>query len=139
MAELKDNLGPYILEKALTADRAKKDCFVLDVSRDKNGNVVSSLEHVVEQVDDYLINAYDHSAPVTKLYIVGEWMPSPPKEDDEKNTILGEQKQYDNEVRVTGVGYEKCTLKIFDVIVVMILAELYVIPGSSKNTKLILY
>jgi hypothetical protein len=139
MAELKDNLGPYILEKALTADRAKKDCFVLDVSRDKNGNVVSSLEHVVEQVDDYLINAYDRSAPVTKLYIVGEWMPSPPKEDDEKNTILGEQKQYDNEVRVTGVGYEKCTLKIFDVIVVMILAELYVIPGSSKNTKLILY
>lgn len=76
---------------------------------------------------------------MTKLYIVGEWMPSPPKEDDEKNTILGEQKQYDNEVRVTGVGYEKCTLKIFDVIVVMILAELYVIPGSSKNTKLILY
>ena len=123
MAELKDNLGPYILEKALTADRAKKDCFVLDVSRDKNGNVVSSLEHVVEQVDDYLINAYDHSAPVTKLYVVGEWMPTPPKKD-EKNTILEEQKQYANEVRGTGVGYEKCTLKMFDVIVIIILAEL---------------
>ncbi|RYO69995.1 hypothetical protein AA0113_g3368 [Alternaria arborescens] len=97
MAELKDNLGPYILEKALTADRAKRDCFVLDVSRDKNGNVVSSLEHVVEQVDDYLVNAYDRSAPVTKLYVVGEWMPTPPKKDDEKNTILEEQKQYANE------------------------------------------
>jgi hypothetical protein len=124
MAELKDNLGPYILEKALTADRATKDCFVLDVSQDKNGNVVSSLEHVVEQVDDYLINAYDHSAPVTKLYVVGEWMPTPQKKDNEKNTILEEQKQYANEVRVTCVGYEKCTLKMFDVIVIIILAEL---------------
>jgi hypothetical protein len=124
MAELKDDLGPYILENALTADRATKDCFVLDVSQDKNRNVVSSLEHVVEQVDDYLINAHDHSAPVTKLYVVGEWMPTPQKRDDEKNTILEEQKQYSNEVRASCVGYEKCTLKMFDVIVVIVLAEL---------------
>ena len=124
MAELKDNLGPYILEKALTADRAKKDCFVLDVSRDKNGNVVSSLEHVVEQVDHYLINAYDRSAPVIKLYVVGEWMPTPPKKDDEKNIILEEHKQYDNEVRVNGVKYGRCTLELSDVLVVMIFAEL---------------
>ena len=42
----------------------------------------------------------------------------------EKNTILEEQKQYVNEVRLTGVGHEKCTLKTFNIIVVMILAEL---------------
>ncbi|KAL1796895.1 hypothetical protein ACET3X_005435 [Alternaria dauci] len=84
MAELKDNLGSYILEKALTADRDKADCFVLDVGRDKNGDVVSSLEHVVEQVDNYLIDVYDRLAPVTKLYVVGEWKPTVPKKGEQE-------------------------------------------------------
>ncbi|KAI4956464.1 hypothetical protein J4E91_000675 [Alternaria rosae] len=72
MAEPKDNLGPYVLETALAADRADNSCYVLNVGRDEDGDVTSSLKHVTEQVDDYLINVYDRLTPVTKLYVVGD-------------------------------------------------------------------
>jgi hypothetical protein len=104
MAEVKDNLGPYILEKALAADRGDDNCFILDVGRNNEGDIVSSLEHVIEQVDDYLINVYDRLAPVIKLYIVGEWKPTLPKKSDEKIGMPEEQKQYVNEVNITGVA-----------------------------------
>ncbi|KAG9187730.1 hypothetical protein G6011_05601 [Alternaria panax] len=97
MAELKDHLGPYTLRKALAADGADDNCFILNVGRDENGDVVSSPEHVAEQVDDYLINVYDRLAPVTKLYVVGEWRSILLKKGDERASIPEQQKRYANE------------------------------------------
>ncbi|KAI4620507.1 uncharacterized protein J4E87_007195 [Alternaria ethzedia] len=91
MAELKDNLGPYVLETTLAADRADDSCYVLNVGRDENGDVTSSLKHVNEQVDDYLINVYDRVTPVTKLYVVGEWKSALAKKDTDRTSILEEQ------------------------------------------------
>jgi len=102
MAEFKDNLGPYVLETALAADRADDSCYVLNVGRDENGNVTSSLKHVNAQIDDYLINVYDRLVPVTKLYVIGEWKSARAKKDSEQASAPEEQKRYANEVR--GVG-----------------------------------
>ncbi|KAI4675582.1 uncharacterized protein J4E88_007615 [Alternaria novae-zelandiae] len=97
MAELKDNLGPYVLETALAADRADDSCYVLNVGRDENGNVTSSLKHVNAQVDNYLINVYDRLVPVTKLYVIGEWKSARAKKDSEQASAPEEQKRYANE------------------------------------------
>jgi hypothetical protein len=102
MAELKDNLSPYILETALASDRTDNSCYVLNVGRDENGDVTSSLEHVKEQVDDYLINVYDRLTPVTKLYIIGEWKLALEKKDSGDSDVQEEKKRYANEV--SGVG-----------------------------------
>lgn len=99
MAELKDNLGPYVLETALADDRADNSCYVLNVGRDKDGDVISSLKHVTEQVDNYLINVYDRLTPVTKLYVVGEWKSALAKKGSEESSVPEGQKRYANEVR----------------------------------------
>jgi hypothetical protein len=101
MAELKAHLGPYKLENALATDRAdEKGCFILDVGRDETGNPVSSLEHVAEIVDNYIINFHDRVAPVTKLYVTGDWKlaKQEAKSEEEKEGPV-EQKRYSNEVR----------------------------------------
>ncbi|CAO2657193.1 Nn.00g033190.m01.CDS01 [Neocucurbitaria sp. VM-36] len=74
MNEIKANLKLYCLEAALAGDRAdNNDCFVLDVGRDDEGKTITSLSHVIEKVDDYLINVYELVVPIAKLYIVGDW------------------------------------------------------------------
>jgi hypothetical protein len=127
MAELKDALGPYVLEKALAADRSSDNCFVLDVGRDENGDIISSLEHVVDQVDDYLINVYDRLAPVTKLYVVGEWNATRAETSDKTIDSSEEQEHYANEVSIISYQRDKCILKVSGLLVVTILAE------SSKS------
>jgi hypothetical protein len=107
MTELKDNLGPYFLETALAVDGTDESCYVLDVARNAKGDVVASLQHVVEQVDDYLINMYDRPTPVTKLYVVGEWKPTPAKKGEEETDLPEEQKRYANEVRDISVGRDQ--------------------------------
>ena len=99
MTELKDNLGSYVLETTLAADRADDSCYVLNVGRDQNGNVTSSLKHVNEQVDDYLINVCDRLVPVTKLYVIGEWKSARAKKDNKQTSAPEEQNRSANEVR----------------------------------------
>ena len=99
MAELKDNLGPYVLETTLAADRTDNSCYVLNVGRDGNGDINSSLKHVKERVDDYLINVYDRLTPVTKLYVIGDWKSAQAKKDSEQASAFEEQKRYANEVK----------------------------------------
>jgi hypothetical protein len=101
MAELKAHLGPYKLENALAADRAdEKGCFILEVGRARNDNPTASLEHVAEIVDDYIINVHGRAAPVTKLYVIGDWKLAKQKRIfDEEKEGPAEQKRYSNEVR----------------------------------------
>lgn len=73
MADLKANLGMYTLKQALEADRPTSGCFVLDVGHDEEGNPVKSLKHVIEVVDEYLVNVGNLSSPFTKLYVIGDW------------------------------------------------------------------
>jgi len=99
MAELKENLGPYVLQTALAADRNENSCYVLNVGRDETGDVTSSPKHVNEQVDDYLINVYDRVTPVTKLYVVGEWKSAAlAKKGSDRTSIPEEQSHCSIEV-----------------------------------------
>ncbi|KAF1947344.1 hypothetical protein EJ02DRAFT_140610 [Clathrospora elynae] len=93
--ELKANLGAYNLGKALAADRTSgSDCFVLDVGRGNEGKPLSSLERVINQVDDYLRAYVDKFAvPITKLYVVGEWNLAHPKDGTAQTTKQG---RYEN-------------------------------------------
>lgn len=64
---------PYSLEVGLAADRNLGGCFVLDVSCYNEVGLDSSLEYVNAQVDHYLLDVHDRIAPVTTLYVIGNW------------------------------------------------------------------
>ncbi|KAF1841594.1 uncharacterized protein K460DRAFT_293250 [Cucurbitaria berberidis CBS 394.84] len=92
MTELKSNLRPYYLEAALASDRAdNNDCFILDVGRNDEGKAVASLKRVIEKVDDYLLNVYDLTVPITKLYIVGHWNLAGTEDETEDETVDNEK------------------------------------------------
>jgi hypothetical protein len=99
MAELKAHLSPYRLEQALALDSADRNgCFILDVGPDEKSNSVSSLEHVTEIVDAYIVNVHDRLEPVRKLYVIGDWKLAKKVSGGEKEGPA-EQKRYSNEVR----------------------------------------
>ncbi|KAF1834152.1 hypothetical protein BDW02DRAFT_647814 [Decorospora gaudefroyi] len=102
MAELKLNRAPYRLEEALAADGTDKSgCFILDVGSDENGAPVASLEKVVKIVDDYLIDVLDRLAPITKLYVVGEWHLAEQPIEHVETEEPEEQTRYANEPHIS--------------------------------------
>jgi hypothetical protein len=82
MSEFKAALKPYNLDAALTLDRGD-DCLVLDVAHNETGQLVSSLQRVVEQVNEFFHNTDAPTFAVTKLYVVGKWNLPPEEMHDE--------------------------------------------------------
>jgi hypothetical protein len=82
MSEFKTALKPYILDAALAADRGQS-CLVIDVAQDQRGQLVPSLQNVVEQVNAYFHETNVPTFAATKLYVIGQWNLTPAEVQDE--------------------------------------------------------
>jgi hypothetical protein len=76
MSEFKKALKPYNLEVALAEDRGK-DCLVVDIGRDEDGQSVTSLQQIIKQDHRHDHHAYTPHFAATKLYIIGDWNLTP--------------------------------------------------------------
>lgn len=92
MSEFKLALKPYDLKTALATDRGE-DCLVLDVSHDENSQPVASFKHVVDTVEHYVAQVDGPVFLASKLYVVGEWILTPPK-------VNGADKLLEEEIEV---------------------------------------
>jgi hypothetical protein len=91
MSDFKSALKAFDLEKALAADRGK-DCLIIDVGRNENGQSLSSHVHAIEQVDQHLQQARAFAFAATRLYIIGEWNLTPHEHEDGANEKVKETK-----------------------------------------------
>jgi hypothetical protein len=82
MANHPSSVDAYSLDVALATDRADTACYVLDVGRNDDGDIVDSLQHVTEKVDHFLVHGFDRAAPVTILYVIGDWRSSQQEQAD---------------------------------------------------------
>ncbi|KAF1913972.1 hypothetical protein BDU57DRAFT_558891 [Ampelomyces quisqualis] len=72
MSEFKTALKAYDLDVALALDRSDP-CLVIDVAHNESGQLVPSLQRVIEQVDKYFHDSHAPTFTATKLYVIGQW------------------------------------------------------------------
>jgi hypothetical protein len=72
MSESKSVQQSYTLDTALAADHGP-DCIIINVGLDKTGQLLNSLDRLIEQVDHYISDTHASTFSAKKLYVIGDW------------------------------------------------------------------